>query len=248
MNRYLISVLAVLPVLLADISSSAQSGKRGYSIFSGGGMQRCTSNAAPQFTRDLTDLSRIEYIVPWGTVQGGNLKNHSYLHNKGRGRNKGVTVTSPVDARLVAASYYFDHGAKKPEYLLIFQVSCEVGFKLDHIDRLSPKLARSLAHVKASKSSRTTRLRPAPKLMAGEEIGWTDGTDLAGSWDFGVYNTTISNQLPKRLSKHAERPEGQQLEFATCPYDYFSVPLRERYEELIRGRACGPKELESERK
>ena len=57
------------------------------------------------------------------------------------------------------------------QYLLRFEVNCEVTYKLDHIDRLVDRLA-AVVPASPSESSRTSEIRPPLALKAGDLIGW----------------------------------------------------------------------------
>ena len=235
------SLLLAVSLLGGGVSGDVAQAQGVYDIFAGGRTEGCESDATPEFTSHLTDLERIEYIVPWGTVQNGNLKNHSYLHIRGGGGNVGVAVHAPVDSHLIAAARYRERGSGSDEYMLLFQVSCEVAYKLDHIDTLSPKLAAALGDLESKRDdTRTTRVRPTVPLAAGDVIGYTNGTRQAGSWDFGVYSLVAANQLPDRLKTHTKRPEGSQYRYAVCPFAFFPEGIRQTYLALMRGSSCGP--------
>ena len=59
----------------------------------------CEKNPKPIFTHDITDIEKIDYIVPPGNVEeyntGNVLKTHSYI----KGPNK-VPIYAPIDSTL----------------------------------------------------------------------------------------------------------------------------------------------------
>ncbi len=179
------------------------------------------SNAAPEFSAPVTDLEQIDVITPPGTAAGGVIKAHSYFRPAasaaGANGGLGIPVYAPTDSSLVSVGYYVQDGVN--EYLLFFEVSCEVIYKLDHVRTVVDKI-RAVAPPSPRADSRTEWISRQVSFSAGELVGYT----WAASWDFGVYNSTNRNQFVNQ-ARYDTGYEDQELH-AECPYDYYADPLR----------------------
>lgn len=185
----------------------------------------CTNNPSPVFTRDITDMTRISQITPPGTIfdAGQVVKSHSYVWI---GDGGVVPVYAPVDMELSAGAHYTEQGVG--QYLLFFEVSCEVEIKFDHI--LSPvESIRAVLAQEPGTDSRTNTPTEPVVFQAGDLIANTSGTSGAHNWDFGVYNTTLfPNPATDGVANLAEIDQR-----ADCGYDYFSEGLRGIYRNLF---------------
>lgn len=172
----------------------------------------CTSNSSPVFTHDITDFYRIGQITPPGSVINGHFKAHSYIWIA---NGLSVPVYAPVDMTLKNGAYYTEQGMT--QYVLSFQVSCEVNIKLDHI--LNPiQTVRDVFPDTARPTNDTRGEAPTNEISfkAGDLIGNTSGTLEAHNWDFGVYNSVTGGQ-----------------ENGVCPYDYFETNKKSAYYGLF---------------
>lgn len=187
--------------------------------------QKCTSNPSPTFTQDITDMSKVRYIVPPPTMGAGpNLKPHSYIGTDGQN----VPVYVPVAVTLKSGSHYIGG-----PYTIEFQVSCEVIFRFGHITNPVDSI-KNLLPKEPQQDSRTQELSPI-SFNAGELIGYTTGTSQAGNWDFGVYNSTASN-------RYADDPDWNYSSVyttAVCPFDYFTSDLKLAYQAKYDSYALG---------
>ena len=208
----------------------------GYDIFAPGGMGRnCDSNPNPRFTAHITDLSKISYLTRAGTVQGGDLKPHGYLHNLRS--NPEVPVYAPVDSYLIDFAYYEGYTGVG-HYTFKFQASCEVAYYFDHLRAVVDTIGNFTPDVPAG-DSRGVVVSPPLFFQAGELIGYTGGNLVFVNWDFGVLNTRTWNPLP------SEKPYDysgnvEKYRFAVCPYEYFDDAMRAQYTELLGDTGCGP--------
>jgi hypothetical protein len=197
--------------------------------FSGSG---CTVESDPtaRFSASPTDLSQIASIVPAGSPSGGVIKPHSYFHNKDvpGDLNVRVPVYAVADSVLTSVAYY-DTSVGTSEYLIFFNVTCEISFKFDHISEVAAKIA-AVAPTSPARSSQTTRT-PAITFEAGELIGYSVGAGGRGAWDFGAYNTTHTNQFANQ-ERYVLGMMGQSLH-TVCPYDYFTEPLKSQMYALL---------------
>ena len=144
----------------------------------------CVPNSSPTFTRHITDLGQLEVIVPPGSLSGDHISSHSYL---GNALPANVPVYAPVDALMVNGVHYREGGLN--QYSLLFRVSCEVTFVLDHfVDPIDS--IKSLFPDSPSNDTRTGPDFEDPlPVHAGDLLGFTTGVPFSGRWDFGVYNT-----------------------------------------------------------
>ena len=189
------------------------------------------------FTAHITDLRQISYLTPAGTVQGGHLKPHGYLHNDPSAMN--VAVYAPVDSYLISFGYYSGQGAE-PIYKLDFQVSCEVAYYFDHLRTVVDKIGGVFPADPAS-DSRGSPLSPPIFFQAGELIGHTGGTQSSRNWDFGVLNTQQWNELPDDATYNYSGNAGK-YRFAVCQYQYqyFEESIKQEYMAMLGDQDCGP--------
>jgi hypothetical protein len=204
-----------------------------FSIFAEGAKttlsgQQCTLESDPtaRFTSAPTDLSLIRSILSTGTAAGGVIKPHSYLfNNDSSGDGGGSKVRVPVYAvadSFVNAIAYYGTSVGTNEYLIFFDVTCEISFKYDHIAEVVPKLL-AVAPSTPAQGSQTTRTELIP-FEAGELIGYTAGAGGIGPWDFGAYDLTFTNQFANQ-ERYVKGGLRQTLH-TVCPYEYFTEPLR----------------------
>lgn len=180
----------------------------------------CVSNTLPMFTADVTDFESLYRVVPPPSLVSGILKTHAYLKTTGT-----VPVYAPVDSVLVYGAYY-DNENSEGEYLLDFNVSCEVAYRFDHITQPVDKIRNALP-ASPWKDTQTKRSKRV-EVKAGELIGYTTGT-VAGIWDFGVYNATRKNQFD---GDSAWLQSGVYTR-AVCPFDFYPTEKREAYYALF---------------
>ena len=195
-----------------------------------GGRCELDSNPDIRFSAAPTDLSMIDSIVPSGSPSGGVIKPHSYLHNSDSGDNTNVRVPvyAVVDSKVSSISYYKE-GSSAPEYLIFFDVSCEISFKFDHLSELIPSLTE-LAPTTPAETTHTTEVTPL-EFKAGDLIGYSIGAGGRGAWDFGAYDTTHTNSFANQ-ERYEEQFMSQSIH-AFCPYDYYTSPLREQMKALF---------------
>ena len=188
----------------------------------------CERNENPIFTNHITDLNRIETIAPPGSVSDETIVQHSYIFIRQGGPVRGVPVYAPVDSELVNVTWYGEGGEE--QYLLTFQVSCEVWIRLDHVNEPVEAIQAVQPATLGIDTRDGARVSPAVQFEAGELIGYSSG----GVWDFGVYNTSRPNVFanPARTQRTA------QVKYGDCPYDYFAEPLKGQYYALLNIGAC----------
>ncbi len=192
----------------------------------------CTIESDPtaRFTHPPIDLENISSISPPGSPIGGVIKPHSYIFNidaLGQ-RFARVPVYAVADSVLTAVSYY-DTPSGSGEYLLFFDVTCEISYKFDHISEVTPKIA-TVAPSTPSQSSATTRTELI-EFKAGEVIAYTVGAGGQGPWDFGAYDLTYTNRFANQ--ERYEKGRMTQSIHTVCPYEYFDEPLRSQMLTLL---------------
>ena len=177
----------------------------------------------------------ISSLTRAGTVQGGDLKPHGYLHNLPTALE--VPVYAPVKSYLIDFAYYYAYGGDAI-YTFKFQVSCEVAYYFDHLRSVVDKIGEFVPEAPADDSHGTV-LSPPISFEAGELIGYTGGTPASGNWDFGVLNTQTWNDLPTDTAFEYS-PNVERYRFAVCQYEYFIEPIRAQYMTLLGAQGCDP--------
>lgn len=185
----------------------------------------CERNPFPVFTNDITDISMVNYIGPPPTMGAGpSLKTHSYIGTD----HARVPVYAPTAMTLESGS----HSVGGP-YMVEFRVSCEVRVRFGHMTE-PVEAIKKLLPAEPKPDSRTEELAPVI-FAAGDLIGYTTGTDVAGNWDFGVYNSTVRN----RYADDADWSNSATYTTAVCPFDYFPASLKASYVLKFNSAALG---------
>ncbi len=193
------------------------------------------SNPRPEFLADVTDLSLVSVIVPAGGQAGSVIKQHSFIvlgsELPDSPMGPAAPVYAPIDSRLVSASYYLQNGVK--EFLLFFEVSCEVVYKFDHVRWVIPEI-RAMLPAEPAEGSKTVFFDSPFEVATGQLIAYTDGTSPGvpgGPFDFGLFNTSFEGRFANQ--SRYESPGYEQLLHADCPYDYYPEPQRSAYLALF---------------
>lgn len=198
----------------------------------------CASNTNPIFTKAFTDLSTINALNPIGGIGGGSPA-RGYIGVK---EGMEAPIYAPTDAT-IRTIINVDRGIGKGEYGVFLTVSCEVEILFDHIDRLSDRLLPYAPKTVTASTRTDGGTEPRIPIKAGELIGFSNGTELARTWDFLVTNYGRKNSylVPKRW-------QWDQAVYGSCPYDYFVEDLRLQYYAklgkpsntgLIKATECG---------
>src|SRR5438552_6271499 len=199
----------------------------------------CQHNVAPIFTRPFTNASMIQFVYPLGGISTGSpARSYVFVKTALNGSHEYVPVYAPVNMTLQGITYanrnYGPLGTR-PEYRLDFQVTCEVSLTFDHVPTVEGWIA-SLGPSEPANNSRTGAYVSVP-VQAGELLGYTDGTRVAGSWDFMVLN-----QAKPAFHVNESRWTSDQYRYGDCPYDYFTGDLKATYYSLLSasGTATAP--------
>ena len=165
----------------------------------------------PLTVKSPADIKKATAVLYPGQTRGGNYKPHGGLRFDGL-RNDEVAVSMPMDAHLVEG---------EEQYLLVFQNSCGLNFRFDHLLTLSPAMQKVADTLPAAKpdDSRTTPLPSSLKVAAGEVIATAVGfkkTQNVG-FDFGMYDLRTPNLASKNATyAAAHQNEASQAFFAVC--------------------------------
>ncbi len=177
--------------------------------------QNCISNPSPIFTNHITDISKVSYVVPPPTMGSGpSLKTHSYIGTNGAN----VPIYAPAAMTLKSGSHYVGG-----PYTFEFQVGCEVTVRFGHVTN-PVDTVKNLLPSEPQSGSQTQELSPI-NFAAGELVAYTTGTATAGNWDFGVYNSAVSN----RYASDPNWNNSTTYTTAVCPFDYFIPVLQSAY-------------------
>jgi len=207
--------VAELRAKIAKLSVGGETGGQAYARYT----ETCASSSLPVFTHAFTDLEKIKALNPIGGIGGGS-PGRSYIGVKD---GMEAPLYAPMNATLHTI-VYADRGAGYGEYGLIFEAGCGVEFMFDHMDSLSDTLLPYAPKTAATSSQVQNNQRLRIPVKAGQLLGYSDGTDLAHTFDFFVMNYGKKNKF-----LNPARWEWEQALYATCPYDYFTPTLRAQY-------------------
>lgn len=174
-----------------------------------------------KFTNSPVDVSKASAVLYPGQTRGGHYKAHGGFRFDSVADNK-VDVKIPIDSHLYEGSRYIEGG--ETQYLLVFQNSCGIMYRFDHLLTLSEKFQKLVDDtLPAAKKddSRTTKFK-AETFKAGETVATAVGfatTNNVGV-DFGVYDLRSRNSASSSssyVSKHQN--EGSQAFYGVCWFD-----------------------------
>lgn len=196
--------------------------------------QPCQPNPAPKLTAHLTDLDRIESFLPPFNVSGELIKPHSYINMKDGGDARGVPIYAPIDSELVNVASYLQFD--KEQYLLAFQISCEVWYRLDHVSEVVDKIRAVQPPAPGAGTGRDGQVEPPLAFDAGELIGYSSGglPGCCSTWDFGLYDTSRLNTF----AKQERYSRSDQTLYGNCAFEYFVESLKDQYYSLLDGGEC----------
>ena len=190
----------------------------------------CQHNIAPVFTMPFTNATMIQFVYPLGGISTGSpARSYVFVKMAPNGSHLFVPVYAPVNMTLQGITYAnrnYGQLGTRPEYRLDFQVTCEVSLTFDHIPTVEGWIA-SLGPSVPANNSRTGVYVSVP-AQAGKLLGYTDGTRVAGSWDFMVLN-----QAKPAFHVNESRWTSDQYRYGDCPYDYFTGDLKATYYSLL---------------
>jgi len=184
--------------------------------------KNCTDDQA-SFTAEFTDFSKIDAFQPIGSITGAS-RGRSYITIT---KGETVPIYSPMDATLTSIIYAYrgpdaDHG----EYGFKFDAGCGVTFLLDHLDSVSDEMKQH-APAQPTTSTATNDSLSIP-VKAGTLLGYTDGTLQARTFDFLVLDSNIETFHIKPT-----RWEWEQSLYSVCPYDLFTLEIKNKYYQKI---------------
>lgn len=179
----------------------------------------------PLFTEPFTELDKVDALGALGGVVGGS-PGRSYIGVK---KGMEVAVYNPGEAVLETVVYARRGGqGTAGEYGLYFRFDCGITYLLDHIQSVSDEI-RALSPKEPADSSRTDLgTRPNKTIKAGQLIGHTKGTSLAGTFDFLVEDST-----KKAFHINEKRWDWAQAVDSVCPYDLYTEELKAKHYALI---------------
>lgn len=228
---WIIAIVVFLVLLFLVLGSKGTfGGKQGLSNNSGRNNGNCASNPNPVFTAEFTDFDNLAQTAPIGAINAGS-PGRAYVRVKGEEGNRPRTpLYAPADSTLISLVYAKrdQNNPNAPgEYRLEFRMSCEVTFNFDHMDDVVDKI-KAFAPPTPSDKSNDMKYISIP-VKAGELVGYSDGTDLAGSFDLFLLNSakTVSHINPSRW-------KWDQVVTADCPYDYYTPELKTKYYSIMR--------------
>lgn len=168
----------------------------------------------PLYVKSPTDITKATAVLYPGQTRGNDYKAHGGLRFDGQSHDS-ITVRAPADMHLIEGSRYIEQG--EVQYLLVFQNSCGLAFRFDHLFTLSPamqKVADTMPPAKPD-DSRTTRFDKPVTVKDGEvlatAVGFKNSQNV--SFDFGVYDLRTLNLASKNASFAEARGDNKSQTF-----------------------------------
>ncbi len=181
--------------------------------------QPCYDNA-PLSSSLSPDLAKATAKLYPGQERGGDYKAHGGLSFDNITNN--VTITLPATATLYEGSRYLEMGEE--QILIDLQTDCGWLMRFDHLAKVGPDLASSIAALPAPlpDQSQTHPISPL-RLEAGTVIATEVGfKELKRTTvDFGLYDLKKPNAVSQTAAWQAAHPELKQLgAHGVCWFDY----------------------------
>lgn len=176
-----------------------------------------------KFSNSPVDVSKASAVLYPGQTRGTHYKAHGGFRFDGVADNK-VEIKIPIDSHLYEGSRYIEGG--ETQYLLVFQNSCGIMYRFDHLLTLTEKFKKIVDDTlpAAQKDdSRTTKFTKTETFKAGEIVASAVGfaTTNNVSADFGVYDLRKRNSAssdPAYVNKHQN--ESSQTFYGVCWFDW----------------------------
>lgn len=190
----------------------------------------------PLFKQSPVDLSLATSIGFPGQYRGQNYKPHGLFAFAGR-KAEDIKVYMPMDAKLVRLVRYNE--SNELQYLLIFENSCGVAFRFDHLFTLAPAFQAVAETTPSPKTDDTSNL-PLPNpvdFKAGELVGAAVGHPAQNNigFDFGVYDYRQPNEISKKEQWRALHTQYAESEwFGICWFDLLPGGDAEKAKQLSR--------------
>lgn len=156
------------------------------------------------------DLSLVSSIMYPGQYRDGNYKPHGGFRFDNSSFDK-ITVTVPLDGRVVSASRYIESG--EVQYLFDIYSACGIRVRFDHLHTLSSAFQAIADQLPASQAgdSRTTRLTAPVVVSAGDVVATAVGTPTNPFVDFGVYDLRQQNSISSDADWAAEHVNEKEM-------------------------------------
>ena len=201
------------------------------------------SDPNPKLTHVITELDKIDFIMPVVVGSSNWLKNRTYFHVKtdeATGLGYRVPVYVPVDMTLTGITRYVSTGTdfqgnvvEVEQYDLRFSVTCEVTIEFDHVSSLVGAAA-NVQPLDAVTDTRDAMKSVLVTYEGGELIGYTVGTSTGHTWDFIMSHTEMPLQFVNQ-ARYENVGDLRHILYAPCPYDFYDEELRSAYSALAGG-------------
>lgn len=166
--------------------------------------------ANPVVIPSPVDLTLVSSILYPGQYRGGDYKPHGGFRFDNSSYDQ-ITVTVPLDGRVVSASRYIESG--EVQYLFDIYSACGIRVRFDHLFSVSPAFQAIADQLPAPKAgdSRTTKLATPVVVRAGDVIGTAVGTPTNPFVDFGVYDLRQQNSISSDADWAAEHVNEKEM-------------------------------------
>ncbi len=200
----------------------------------------CKNDPKPVFIHDLTNPNLINYIQIYGLGEiTPRFRSFLYINTA---KTTKVPIYAPVDSDLVEATYKSVRGAT--DFDVHLMVSCQIWYMVNNITDPVDKIRQALPAIPVTNTIDIPKISPPIHFVAGELLGYTNGTPLPHNWDFGVFDLTHANQFVNQ-ARYNQDKYGK-IQTAICPFDFFPEAQKVVYYGLfgetkpVSGAKCGP--------
>jgi hypothetical protein len=187
-------------------------------VASGGTVPTCPS---PFMVRLPVNIAQAYSVLYPGQVRGGQYKPHGGFRLDGHAYDS-ITITAPFDGYVVDGSRHYE-GADI-QYYFDFIHPCRIRYRLDHLNTLSPTMAKLADQLPAPTTGSQSYVVTPTFIPAGTVVATAVGHPDNVGFDLGVYDLRKTNEASQDAAyqvAHADMISN--AFFAICWFDWLSA-------------------------
>lgn len=170
-----------------------------------------------------------------GQERGGDYKAHGgvrYDDSDGK-----IDVRAPMEGILYRAAHYVQAESNEPQYMIDVINNCGISYRMDHLRKLSPRIAGILESLGGPKESSATSNVDPTFVEKGDllatEIGFSDIENFF--YDLGVYDLRQKNESSQNEA-WASNYNPEYIHYGICWFDLLPEEASQTLQDLPAGK------------
>src|SRR3989344_132682 len=222
-------------------SSSAAQMRSGWEILSEKERAQLPECKSELMTVSPVPFASIVTIEPIGSANPpehtlASISSDTYIAVPGQGTTATTPLVAPGDMWIILVQPRYGVTQDPEDHVIKYAFCKDIYGVVDHVKSFSPEMQRIVETHECSYPSNTSEEKNCPillleRVVAGTPLGTVgrmQGNFNFGTWDLRVTHKFISSWRHGHLTKHS-----------TCPFDYFSSPLKEQLMAKLEKTAAG---------